>query len=215
MIILSAKITNADKTVDITVDKRNMLSINSPTAYKSNLAKPDYGVLSMSGRIEFIDYDGRIEQLANDLLLVEGLRVEIFLNNTLTRKSTKVGEWETGKWNYDTNAKTVSVIINDGLLKWQEIEVPRVDYDAKSGKTGTLSEFYDYLYGITIQNGYQMVSRNDLDKATFGVLNTAVIYPYLESGNLWRCWQKLAEAAQSYVFKSQSGVITFKYDGGA
>ena len=215
MIILSAKITNTDETVNITVDKRNMLSINSPTAYKSNLAKPDYGVLSMSGRIEFIDYDGKIEQLANDLLLVEGLKAEIFLNNTLTRKSTRVGEWETGKWNYDTNAKTVSVVINDGLLKWQEIEVPRVNYDAKSGQTSTLLEFYDYLYGITIQNGYQMVSHDNLDKATLDILNTTIIYPYLESGNLWRCWQKLAVAAQSYVFKSQSGVITFKYDEGA
>ena len=215
MIILSAKIKNRNGSVDITVDKRNMLSINSPTAFKSNLAKPDYGVLSMSGNIEFVDTDSSVERLANDLLLVEGIDVEIRLNNTLTRKSTKVGDWVTGKWSYDANSKTVSVALVDELVKWQEIEVPRVNYDARKGTTKTLKDFYEYLYDITTKNGYKVLTYNELDTETKNALGVTVVYPYLEAGNLWRCWQKLAEASQSYVYKSQSGVVTFKYDGGA
>ena len=215
MIILSAKIKNRNGSVDITVDKRNMLSINSPTAFKSNLAKPDYGVLSMSGNIEFVDTDSSVERLANDLLLVEGIDVEIRLNNTLTRKSTKVGDWVTGKWSYDANSKTVSVAPVDELVKWQEIEVPRVNYDARKGTTKTLKDFYEYLYDITTKNGYKVLTYNELDTETKNALGVTVVYPYLEAGNLWRCWQKLAEASQSYVYKSQSGVVTFKYDGGA
>ena len=140
MIILSAKIKNSSGSVNITVDKGNMLSINSPSAFKSNLNKPDYGVLSMSGNSEFIDYNGSVEALANNLLLVEGLSAEIFLNNTLTGKSVRVGDWITGKWNYEPNDRTVSVTIHDGLVNWQEIEVPRVNYDAKSGATKPLPE---------------------------------------------------------------------------
>ena len=215
MIILSAKIKNSTGSVDITVDKGNILSINSPAAFKSTLNKPDYGVLSMSGKIEFIDNKGTVETLANNLLLVEGLSAEIFLNNTLTGKSVKVGNWTTGKWNYDPNDRTVSVTIHDGLENWQEIEVPRVNYDAKSGATKPLLEFYEYLYEITVKNGYHMVGIDELDKATLNALSITVVYPHLESGNLWRCWQKLAEASQSYVYMGQDGIIKFKHDGGA
>jgi hypothetical protein len=192
-----------------------MLSISSPTAFKSNLNKPDYGVLSMSGNIEFIDYDGSVEALANNLLLVEGLKAEIYLNNTLTGKSVKVGDWITGKWNYEPNDRTVTVTIHDGLENWQEIEVPRVNYDAKSGKSKSLWEFYDYLFEITQSNGYNMTHRSDLDTEAKSILQTVVVYPRLEAGNLWHCWQKLAEAAQSYVYMGQDGIIKFKYDGGA
>ena len=215
MIILSAKIKNSDGSVNITVNKRNMLSINSPSAFKSNLNKPDYGVLSMSGSIEFVDFDGSVEALANNLLLVEGLSAEIFLNNTLTGKTVKVGDWITGKWNYEPNDRTVSVTIHDGLENWQEIEVPRVNYDAKSGKTKQLAEFYDYLLEITKSNGYSMIERIDLDTETAYILRSVVMYPHLEAGNLWRCWQKLAEASQSYIYMGQDGIIKFKYDGGA
>lgn len=215
MIILSAKIRNSNGSVNITVDKGNMLSINSPSAFKSNLNKPDYGVLSMSGKIEFIDYDGSVEALANNLLLVEGLSAEIFLNNTLTGNSVKIGDWITGKWNYEPNDRTVSVTIHDGLENWQEIEVPRVNYDAKRGTTKTLLEFYDYLYGITVKNGYRMTESDGLDKVTLNALSTTIVYPHLEAGNLWRCWQKLAEASQSYVYMGQDGVIKFKHDEGA
>lgn len=215
MLTLTAKITINDSTT-LVIDNRNITSLTSPTAFKTDLNKPAYGVLSMVGSISFNDFDGAVANMAENLLLVEGLLTEIYLSNNLTRRTEKVGEWVTNTWNYDSENRSVTVSLRDELREWQEINVPKINYNPQNGVSKRLSEYYDYLHDITVNSGYNMARRNELDAETQQILGSCyVLYPVLNNGNLWACWRKLAEAAQSYVFKMQSGKITFKYDKGA
>jgi hypothetical protein len=214
MIILTAKIYISDTEV-IEIDRNNVLFIESSIYDRSDLNLPSFGIISNVGQIEFNDNDGKVFQYAEDLRLINGLRCEIMLSNTLFVGANEiVATMETDQWDYDNENKVVNVSIKDDLEEWQEINVSEILYDPRNPEVKPFSWLYEKLWEITNPN-YPMQKLSDLDEKTYGVLtNTYIQYPLLESGSLWQQWTKLCQACQLHIYKNSNGIVVCRYNGG-
>jgi hypothetical protein len=214
MITLTAKIyvTSADI---ITVDSKNALRISSYLSDRGDIKKPSFGVISNSGDIEFNDIDGTVLEYATNGMLVEGVKCEIYLTNTLVSGLSKlIGEYETGEWSYDNEDKVVRVTIKDDLQELQSINYEGFSYDPRDTTHRSLAWFYDKLRTATVKAGHEMLTVGELDEKTQIMLNNFMVkYPMLEKGSLWAEWQKFCEVGQTHIYK-EKGVIKCRYNGG-
>lgn len=198
-------------------DRRNLLSLERSIFDRSDLKLPSWGIISNVGNLEFNDNNGRFLGYANAGVLVEGMKTELYLNNTLVNgASKKVGTFYTDQWNYENDSRVVSVSLKDDLEEWQDINVAEISYDPRVIKHEPFSWLYKRLWSVTTANGnYNMLSIDDLDIDTQAVLNNTYIqYPLLESGSLWQQWTKLCQVCQLHIYKNNDGVIVCRYNGG-
>ena len=210
-------ITGIYTSVDIEIDRRNLVSIESSIFDRSDLKLPSFGIISNTGNIEFNDLNGEIRDYAEQLLLEKGLRCEIKLNNTLVDGASEtIGVFETDEWNYENDNRLVSVSLKDDLEEWQDIEVPEISYNPKNPSERSLEWLYKHLWDITTKNNhYKMLSFSKLDEKTKRALSGLIIkYPLLKSGSLWQQWTKLCQVGQSHIYKNKNGVIVCRYNGG-
>ncbi len=212
--------------IDISIDLNysNLISLNRSITYRSDNKLPSYGIISNTGNLEFNDLDGEIRDYAEQMLLTSDLKVEIMLNNTLANTHERVGVFETEKWDYDNDNRSVSVSLKDDLEEWQDIQVQGFSYDPRNPKAvltnGTMADLYKWLQRQD-ENGnyrtpkkYQMLSFEELDTKTQTILeNTILDYPLLENGSLWEQWNKLCEVCGLYIYKNNEGktVCTYTY----
>lgn len=195
--------------VQINLDKRNLISLNRNIACRADDNLPSYGIKSNTGHIAFKDLDGEIRDYAEHMLLASDLKVNIFVNNTLTKNAEQVAEFETQYWDYDNDNRTVSVSLKDNLEEWQDISVNGFDYDPRNPykvlANGNMADLYKWLWNKTPKK-YQMLAFGDLDETTRNILTSTIIkYPLLKSGTLWSQWHKLCEVCGLYIYKNNKG----------
>lgn len=199
---------------EIEVRQRNMVSISRTLSDRADFKLPSFGIISNVGEIEFNDYNGKVLQYANNLLLKEGLECRLYLNNSLNTISQEIGVYQTSNWQYDNDNRKVSVSLKDDLEEWQDINVEGFSYDAKNRPEYNLAWFYNYLRDRT-PNKYKMLELSELDSQTQSILNNIMIkYPMLKSGSLWQQWNKICQVAQAHIYKLDDGRTTFVYKGG-
>jgi hypothetical protein len=87
-----------------------MLSLDSKIIDRNDIVMASFGIISNGGSFEIIDYTGEIREWAESLKLNSKTKVNIFLNDTISGKSTQVGEFFATKWNYDNNKATASTV---------------------------------------------------------------------------------------------------------
>lgn len=218
MITLTAKITLADGT-EIPINKKNALSIDGSIIDRANIILPSWGIISNTGRLSFVDYDGTIKKRAEDLKLTENLKVSILLQNTITKKEKQLNNFLTSKWDYDSNDKKVLVTLKDGLEEWQDIQIEGFDFDirnpAKVLPNKNMADLYKWLQYRT-PTKYFMKPFDSLDVETKNILNaTMIVYPLLNSGTLWAQWTKLCVACGLYIYRTPQGETTCSYNYGA
>lgn len=205
MITLTAKITLADGT-EIVIDKRNMVSIEQSIIDRSDINLPSAGIISNGGSIEFVDYDGRIKKLAESYKLNDKAKATIFINDTLSKINSQIGEYYATNWDYESNNRVVKTSLTDDLTEWQNIEIKKWDLHPIE-TTGW--DIYDHLVSLTPS---KWVFEN-LDNYTATILDDYILERfYLNAGNLWNQWQKLCVACGLYIFKNKNGKIVVSYD---
>ena len=204
-------ITGIYSNVSIEINSKNLISLETSLYDRSDLNLPSFGIISNNGNIEFNDYSGEVRDYAEQRLLQSGLKCDIILKNTLVENAEKtVAVFETDKWNYNNEEKTVSVSLKDDLEEWQNINVTHVYYKRNETERKQLSWWYKYLHDITTSKGFFMISFDELDEKTKSVLNSIYIdSPYLNDCNLWSAWDKVCKASLSHIYKN-SGKIIFK-----
>lgn len=217
MILINATIHLSDNE-EIVVNHRNRKNLSLPLSAKKNMTFPDFGVVSSAGSITFQDTIINdvyiVENYAKQGRLVEGLDVEVFVVNTLIKKTQKIGKYITGKWDYNKETHTVKVSIGDNLTKWQEINVPAYNFDAREG-TKNFSVIYKYLHSITTQAGFDMLSYEELTQETrFAIERIICKYPYLLTDNLWASWGKLCQVCLLNIYPNLDGRIECRFTGG-
>lgn len=214
MIELYANITIPNGQI-IEINRRNIQSIDVKLTDRGDTKLPSFGIISNAGSLSYVDSDGTTLALANANLLKEGIRCDIFLKNTLVpNKVESIAVLETAQWDYDSENKIVGVSLQDELVEWQSINVDAINYDPRNAEPKPLSWFYRQLWDLTKTN-YDMLSFDKLDSDTRTMLDsTFVRYPLLEKGSLWQQWTKLCEVGLSHIYKSKSGRIVYKYNGG-
>lgn len=208
-IVITSIYTNAN----IEIDRRNLLSYDSSIFDRANIDYPSYGIISNGGSIRFADYDTTILDLITQKILHSGITVEIFLNNTLTKKSEQLAKLSIRELTYDNNNRAVDLQLKDDLEEWQEMTVEAIYYDPETPKTENFKWLYEYLWKKTPQK-YNMLSFDELDEETQNVLtNTFIQYPLLESDSLWNEWDKLCQACHLHIFVNEVGNTVCKKSG--
>ena len=93
MIFINATIHLSDNE-EIVVNHRNRKNVLLPLSAKKNVTSPDFDVVSSAGSITFQDSIINdvyiVENYAKQGRLVEGLDVEVFVVNTLIKKTQKI-----------------------------------------------------------------------------------------------------------------------------
>jgi hypothetical protein len=185
---------------ELTIDKRNIISLSRELMSRGNISLPDFGIISNIGNLEFNDMDGEIRDYAEQMLLTDDLSVKIFLNNTLSKNQEQIGAFQTRDWHYDNDNRSVSVSLRDDLEEWQNIITNGLSLqdDPKSAY-----EVYNYLKSITPAKFKFRVT----DEAETILQNTIIDVVYLESGNLWSQFQKLCDLCCLYIYKDNDGFV--------
>lgn len=211
-VVISGFYTN----ITVEINRRNLLSMNIDLPSKSDNSMPSFGIISSEGSVSFNDIDGKVENYAEQGLLVGGLSFEARINNTLKNGATQtVGVFQTSEWNYDAFKRSVSVTLTDGLEEWQDVHVDGISYNPNDISAWNGEDVYNYLQGIT-PSKYNVIPFAELDNDTKFILqNTAIPFKFLSAGSLWSQWQKLCTVCMSYVYKTADGHTTFSYKKGA
>lgn len=206
-------ITGIYADITIEINHRNMISIERTIMDRGDIKNASWGIISNTGRIEFNDLDGEVQDYIKSELLVQGLSCVINLHDTLAKNYQQVAQMYTDTWDYDNLNRVVSVTIKDDLEEWQEILVSPILYNPKENEKKPFSYLYQYLYDKT-PSKFAMLSLGELDERTRNLLENAyILYPILKTDNLWRMWEKMCIACQLYIYK-ESGRTKCYYDGG-
>lgn len=208
-IVITSIYTNAN----IEIDRNNLLSYDSSIFDRANIDYPSYGIISNGGSMRFADYNEQVLDLITQRILHSGITVEIFLENTLSKKKEQLAKLSIRELTYDNNNRSVDMQLKDNLEEWQEMNVEAIYYDPEQPKTESFKWLYDYLWGKT-PDKYKMLSFDELDAETQNVLtNTVIQYPLLESDSLWNEWDKLCQACHLHIYVNESGQTVCKKAG--
>ena len=201
--------------LNIVINSRNMLSMTRTLMERADNEKPSWGIISNSGNIEFKELDEEIQAYIQDEVITQGLSCQIFMKDTLSGVEEQVAQFYTDTWDYNAEDKVISVSLKDDLEEWQDIKVEAITIDPSKNTVQSGSYFYNYLWNITTDKKYDMLSIENLDNKTRDILtNSKISYPLLNAGTLWQLWTKLCEALLLCIYKDSNGIIRCEYVGG-
>lgn len=213
MITLTATITKNDGSL-INLNYRNSLSLERTIYDRSDLKLPSWGIISNGGNLRFVDSDGTIKRLAEQRLLKSGMKVNFYLENTLSKAKANVGQFLTNQWNYNNDNKQVSVSLKDELEEWQDILLNPVGYNPNSETNLSFEWLYKYIYTLT-PTKYDMLDFENLDNQTKSILtNSHFEFFIFTAKTLWNAWTQLCQACQCHIFKNNDGITVCRYNGG-
>lgn len=196
------------------INRRNIISIDRSIIDRSDLKLPSWGIISNGGSIEFNDANGEVRDYAEQGFLQEGQKVEIFLNDTLSKLTQKIGEYYTSEWDYDNNNRVVRVSVQDRLMQWQERNTNASPYDPNKPISKNMLSIYTDL--ALESSGSNLLTIKEIDETTKTVLeNIYVQYPTREAGTLWSQWQKFCTACQCYMYVNNNGKVVIRHNSGS
>lgn len=204
-------ITSIYADVNIDIDRRNLVSFDGAITDRESVEYPSYGIISNSANLTFIDNNEQALDLIQQKVLHSSINVSIALSNTTTNTEEQIALTQIRELQYDNDNRQVNLTLKDNLEDWQEINGEAISYDFDNQGAKPFSTLYNHLYGVTIANGFDMQSLDELDEETRAVLDkTTIQYYLLESGSLWDSWQKLCEALHLHIYINENGKIVCK-----
>lgn len=207
-------ITSIYADISIEINRDNLISFNSDIIDRTNVRVPSYGIISNSANLTFADFDEQVLDLITQQILHSGIKIEVWLNNTISKTKEKVCLMETRELSYDNDNRQVQVTLKDNLEKWQDMYFEAIDIDPLNIEPKTAKWYYEYLHSKTPQS-YNMLSFEELDKDTQDILETTTIeYPLLDSDSLWNEWYKLCALCLLHIYVDYEGKTICKYNNG-
>lgn len=208
------KIENESEFFTYHVDKKNLLSLDISVFDRADTSLPSFGIISNTGKIEFIDNDPNvsISQYANLGLLKDNLNVNVYLVNSQTKKEKKQGFMFTSSWGYNSDTKTVSVSLKDRLQDWQNIDLVMPVYDIFTGATANA---YNKFIELSAKAPVSYGERVSIDEKTEEHLKSIpdnIIY--FSGGSRWNTWNRFCIATQTHLYSDEEGVVRLVYNGG-
>lgn len=198
----------------IYIDQTNLVSFKCDISDRADMQYPSYGIISNTATLVFNDFYQTVLNYINSNILHSGINVRIYIFNNITNTETTLCNIKIQSLSYDNDNRQVTAILQDELEEWQSINVEKYKYVPLTDKEKPAKEIYDYLYNITINANYKMLSFQELDQLTQWILNNTIIkFPILESSNLWNEWDKLCQLCLLHIYK-QSDTIICRYNNG-
>ena len=189
----------------ITVGKRNKRSIDFTISSRDKVDAPSWGIISNSGTISLIDTGGSLYQYAVNGDLKAGDAVEVFCENTITKKTQRIAYMFTEKWNYNNSNRNASVSIKDDLERWQDIQFDGIELN----RPATLYEIYEIFKSASERYGFSFSPLKDEVRDILKA--TTIEFPVISAGNLWSKWDNLCKCACIYIYKNHDNEVELNY----
>lgn len=190
------------------VDYSNLISIDQKLIDRKETEMPSWGIISCGGTVSFLDYNGKIRKFASQVSSKTRSRVIVNLNDTLNKTSCQLGEYFSESWDYDNNNNRCTIRITDGLTKLQDINI-NIPYNLHiepNTKITTALNIYEMLQEKTKENGFSVVSKDELSNSTQNHLRKiSISYPYITDTSLWGAWDDFGKAFLVHIFKRRDG----------
>ena len=195
--------------ITIHLDNRYFISIFREVRNAPDADKPSYGIISNVGGIKFNDLSLEFRDYIEQQLLVDGVKVSLFINNTINSKKQLIGNYETHDWKYDNHNFVVDVSFGDNLVNMQKIylqEFPQIAY--KQGVLITLQDVFTLLNKQTKGLFNEEVTNINVDLTT-----SCNSYKIDKGETLWSVWNGFCQSAKCYMYKDPmtSKIIIISY----
>lgn len=197
--------------IKLFADRRNMLSLSAPIKDRSDNEQPSYGIISNSGSLSIIDGTGEIKEYARMKLLTPDLNVQIWLEDTLTKKKQSIGKFKTNKWTYDNNNFEVNIELKDDLEELQNIIISGIQISQPTNPQ-SFKYVYDYLVG-QVKLKFPNFNFRALDENTENLFNNInCLYTFLNQDTCWNEFNKLLNITGSHLYKNAENEIIIYSD---
>lgn len=176
-------------------DRRNLLSISAPIKDRSDNEQPSYGIISNAGTLSLVDGTKEIKEYARLGLLTSDLDVQLWLEDTLSKKKQSLGKFKTDKWSYDNINFEVTIDFKDELETLQNYSILGIEYNYASNNALTVYNFLSEEINDIF--GYEFT----IDSKTASILESIIIQNYfLSEGTLWEQLTKLCNLAKLNIY---------------
>ena len=177
------------------IDKRNILSYESEIKDRDDIKKPSFGLISNGGRISFNDKNQKFLNNYNHGFVNKQCKVYIYINNTVSKQSQKLGTYYIDAVDYDVENNVVNITVTDGLTRYQEINVDKIVF------------FED----VGAQEIWQKISEKmGFNETDFDAYWVNIKYANIEGGTLWSQATKLASASYGIGYVDENGKLILK-----
>ena len=192
-------------------DRRNLLSISAPIKDRSDNEQPSYGIISNAGTLSLVDGTREIKEYARLGLLTSDLDVQLWLEDTQSKKKQSLGKFKTDKWSYDNINFEVTIDFKDDLEQLQDIQIEKLPL---SNDNRTLYDLYIWLTNLineTFTNKFNFII-DDKAQTTLEKINSFSIY--LESDTAWNQLTKILDLTGGHIYENYKREVVLTCDFG-
>lgn len=192
-------------------DRRNLLSISAPIKDRSDNEQPSYGIISNAGTLSLVDGTREIKEYARLGLLTSDLDVQLWLEDTQSKKKQSLGKFKTDKWSYDNINFEVTVEFKDDLEQLQNIQIEKLPL---SNENRTLYDLYIWLTNLIneiVTNKFNFII-DDNAQTTLKKINSSTIY--LESDTAWNQLTKILDLTGGHIYENYKREVVLTCDFG-
>lgn len=200
---------------DFEITSDNLVSFNDNILDRGNVEYPDYGLVSNTGNLTFIDFDRTALDLITKRILTADKLTTVWVNNITENVEEQICKMAIQSLNYNNDNLQVSMQLKDDLKKLQNIFIEPLYVDPSNLQPQTAKWYYEELYKYTVAAGFDILSFDELDSDNKTVLyNTVIEYPLLDSDTLWNEWDKICKLCLCHMYVDNNNRVVLKYSGG-
>lgn len=192
-------IVGIESAIKMVFDKRNGLkNARLGRTYTKEQGKPAYGIYSNDGRLEILDVDSELDDLAEINALKNVREVSVSMG-----KETKsnISKYQSGIWS--ANGKNYTVSMNDWALKLQSIQLDAVNY----ARNTNLYNIYDNLVE-ELQEKFNIDFAFSMFDDTADYLESIQIAEYsLPQQSAWDRLQYICDCGQCYMYCDETAIV--------
>lgn len=192
-------------------DRRNLLSISAPIKDRSDNEQPSYGIISNAGTLSLVDGTREIKEYARLGLLTQDLDVQLWLEDTQSKKKQSLGKFKTDKWSYDNINFEVTVEFKDSLEQLQNIQIEKLPL---SGARRNLYDLYLWITNLineSVTNKFNFII-DDKAQITLQKINSFTFY--LESDTAWNQLTKILDLTGGHIYENYKREVVLTCDFG-
>lgn len=192
-------------------DRRNLLSISAPIKDRSDNEQPSYGIISNAGTLSLVDGTKEIKEYARLGLLTSDLDVQLWLEDTQSKKKQSLGKFKTDKWSYDNINFKVTVEFKDSLEQLQNIQIEKLPL---SGARRNLYDLYLWITNLineSVTNKFNFII-DDKAQITLQKINSFTVY--LESDTAWNQLTKILDLTGGHIYENYKREVVLTCDFG-
>lgn len=185
-------------------NKRNLISISVPIKDISDNEEPSYGIISNEASLSVIDGTREIKEYARIGLLTNDLNVNIFLEDTNSKKIEEIGNFKTEKWSYNNISFEVNIELKDELEKLQNLQIGTIQ---NSNEDRTLYDVYLLLTNLINENLDNKFNFYMDDKSINTLKKIHGKTLYLEQDTAWNQLTKICDLTGGHIYETNKKVI--------